>query len=87
MTEVLVIVPYEELLTQFEEAISKSEDHRVHFTTSFMYGTDTRDLERVTEYDVVVVRGMTGRAIKRKYPELTVVDIKMDAFDVSSALL
>ena len=30
---------------------------------------------------------MTSRALSEKYPETTIVDIKMDAFDVSSALL
>lgn len=87
MTEVLVIVPYEELLNQYKEAISKHAEQRVHFTTSFMYGTDERNLEKVSTYDIVVVRGMTSRAIRRKYHEITVIDIKMDAFDVSRALL
>ena len=87
MIEVLVIVPYEELLTLYKETISRVEEQRVHFTTSFLYGTDTRALEKVCDYDIIVVRGMTGRAIKRQYPELTVIDIKMDAFDVIGALL
>ena len=87
MIEVLVIVPYEELLTLYEETIARVEEQRVHFTTSFLYGTDTRALEKVCDYDIIVVRGMTGRAIKRQYPELTVIDIKMDAFDVTGALL
>ena len=87
MIEVLVIVPYEELLTLYEETIARVDEQRVHFTTSFLYGTDTRALEKVCDYDIIVVRGMTGRAIKRQYPELTVIDIKMDAFDVTGALL
>ena len=87
MIEVLVIVPYEELLHEYEEAIAKAHDHRVHFTTSFMYGTDARNLSRASDYDIIVVRGMTSRALSEKYPETTIVDIKMDAFDVSSALL
>ena len=87
MIEVLVIVPYEELLHEYEEAIAKAHDPRVHFTTSFMYGTDARNLSRASDYDIIVVRGMTSRALAEKYPETTIVDIKMDAFDVSSALL
>ena len=87
MIEVLVIVPYEELLHEYEEAIAKAHDPRVHFTTSFMYGTDARNLPRASDYDIIVVRGMTSRALSEKYPETTIVDIKMDAFDVSSALL
>ena len=87
MIEVLVIVPYEELLHEYEEAIAKAHDPRVHFTTSFMYGTDARNLSRASDYDIIVVRGMTSRALSEKYPETTIVDIKMDAFDVSSALL
>ena len=87
MIEVLVIVPYEELLHEYEEAIAKAHDLRVHFTTAFMYGTDARNLSRASDYDIIVVRGMTSRALSEKYPETTIVDIKMDAFDVSSALL
>lgn len=87
MIEVLVIVPYEELLHEYEEAIAKAHDPRVHFTTSFMYGTDARNLSWASDYDIIVVRGMTSRALSEKYPETTIVDIKMDAFDVSSALL
>ena len=87
MIEVLVIVPYEELLHEYEEAIAKAHDPRVHFTTAFMYGTDARNLSRASDYDIIVVRGMTSRALSEKYPETTIVDIKMDAFDVSSALL
>ena len=87
MIEVLVIVPYEELLHEYEEAIAKAHDPRVYFTTSFMYGTDARNLSRASDYDIIVVRGMTSRALSEKYPETTIVDIKMDAFDVSSALL
>ena len=52
-----------------------------------MYGTDARNLSRASDYDIIVVRGMTSRALSEKYPETTIVDIKMDAFDVSSALL
>ena len=87
MIEVLVIVPYEELLHEYEEAIAKAHDPRVHFTTSFMYGTDARNLSRASDYDIIVVRGMTSRALSEKYPETTIVDIKMDAFDVTGALL
>ena len=87
MIEVLVIIPYEELLHEYEEALVKAHDPRVYFTTSFMYGTDARNLSRASDYDIIVVRGMTSRALSEKYPETTIVDIKMDAFDVSSALL
>lgn len=87
MIEILVIVPYEELLLEYEKAISNSREPRVHFTTSFMYGTDARNLEKAEDYDIIVVRGITSRAIAKKYPEITVIDIRMDAFDVSSAFL
>lgn len=87
MIEVLVIVPYEELLHEYEAAIAKANEPGVHFTTSFMYGTDARNLSRASDYDIIVVRGMTSRALSEKYPESTIVDIKMDAFDVSAALL
>ncbi|MGN0907906.1 MAG: sigma 54-interacting transcriptional regulator [Bullifex sp.] len=87
MVKVLVIVPYEELLSEYELAIERSFDPLVNFTTSFMYGTDARELEKASDYDIIVVRGLTSRALSLKYPEITVVDIRMDAFDVATALL
>ncbi len=87
MVNILVIVPYEELLSEYEAAIERSFDPLVRFTTSFMYGTDARELERASDYDIIVVRGLTSRALSLKYPETNIIDIRMDAFDVASALL
>lgn len=87
MVEVLIIVPYEELLESYEEVIAEVREPRIHFTTSFMYGTDARNLEKASDYDIIVVRGITSKALQKKYPELTIVTIKMDTYDVSMALL
>lgn len=86
MIEILVIVPYEELLSSYEEVISRVKESRVHFTTSFMYGTDARNLEIASKYDIVVVRGLTSMALQEKYPDMTIITIHMDSYDISVAL-
>ena len=87
MIEVLVIVPYEELLDDYRAEIEKANASGVHFTTSFAFGTAARSLEVVNGYDIVVVRGMTGLAIAKAYPELNIIDIHMDTSDIASSML
>lgn len=87
MIEVLVIVPYEELLDDYRAEIGKVNVPCVHFTTSFVFGTAARSIEAVNGYDIVVVRGMTGLAISKSYPELNIIDIHMDTSDIASSML
>lgn len=87
MIEVLVIVPYEELLDDYRAEIEKVNSSGVNFTTSFAFGTAARSLEVVNGYDIVVVRGMTGLAIAKAYPELNIIDIHMDTSDIASSML
>lgn len=87
MIEVLVIVPYEELLEDYRAEIKKINISGIHFTTSFMFGTAARSLEAVRGYDIVVVRGMTSLAIAKMYPDLNIIDIHMDTSDIASSML
>lgn len=36
-------------------------------------GTAARSIETVKDYDIVVAKGMTGRAIAKSYPELNLI--------------
>lgn len=87
MINVLVIVPYEDLLEEYRKAIKAVSVSGIQFTTSFIVGTAARSIETVKGYDIVVARGMTGRAIAKIYPELNLIDIRMDTSDIASAML
>lgn len=87
MINVLVIVPYEALLEEYRKAIKAVSVPGIQFTTSFIVGTAARSIETVKDYDIVVARGMTGRAIAKIYPELNLIDIRMDTSDIASAML
>lgn len=87
MINVLVIVPYEGLLGEYSKAIKAVSIPGIQFTTSFIVGTAARSIETVKDYDIVVARGMTGRAIAKSYPELNLIDIRMDTSDIASAML
>lgn len=87
MIEILVIVPAEELYDAFNNEINRISINGVNFTTTYAYGTDETKLSIVKPYDIVVVRGMTGRAVSRLYPEVTRIDIPMSSADVLEALV
>ena len=87
MIEILVIVPAEELYEAFNNEINRISINGVLFTTTYAYGTEESKLTMVKSYDIVVVRGMTGKAVSQLYPEVTRVDIAMSSADVLEALV
>lgn len=87
MIEILVIVPAEELYEAFNNEINRISINGVRFTTTYAYGTEESKLTMVKSYDIVVVRGMTGKAVSQLYPEVTRVDIAMSSADVLEALV
>ena len=87
MIEILVIVPSEELYDAFNNEINRITINGVNFTTTYAYGTEEAKLNFVKPYDIVVVRGMTGRAVSQLYPEITRIDIPMSSADVLESLV
>ena len=86
MINVLVVIPYPEIASNFERVISRLNVREVSFSTTFSYGTSDSSIESFGSYDIVVVRGMTYYAVRRKFPELHAIEIMMSNTDVLNAL-
>lgn len=86
MINVLVVIPYPEIASNFERVISRLNVREVRFSTTFSYGTSDSSIESFGSYDIVVVRGMTYYAVRRKFPELHAIEIMMSNTDVLNAL-
>ena len=88
MIEILVVIPYKEAEEAYKHAINRINVKEVHFTTILnVFGTDNRTLEVLKPYDIVVVRGMTSRAVSKLYPEINKIDISMTSSDVLDSIL
>lgn len=88
MIEILVVIPYKEVEEAYKHAIGRINVKEVNFTTILnIYGTDNRTLEALKPYDIVVVRGMTSRAVSRLFPEINKIDISMTSSDVLDSIL
>ncbi|MBQ2259106.1 MAG: sigma 54-interacting transcriptional regulator [Spirochaetales bacterium] len=88
MIEILVVVPYREVEEAYKHAINRIRVKEVNFTTILnIYGTDNRTLEALKPYDIVVVRGMTGLAVSKLYPEINKIDISITSSDVLDSIL
>ncbi len=87
MVEILVVIPDKELESAYSKVISRMKVKEVCFSTAYIYGTDKSVLEKAEGFDIVVVRGMTFRAIRKAYPEIHVIEIGMTSSDIFDALL
>lgn len=88
MIEILVVIPYQEVEDAYKHAINRINVKEVNFSTILnIYGTDNRTLEALKPYDIVVVRGMTSRAVSRLFPEINKIDISMTSSDVLDSIL
>ncbi len=86
MTKILVIVPYRELQDLFDKAISQADTSGLDIRTTHVYGTDPRKLEYLSDYDIIVARGITSAAIGRFFPNIHRVDITISSSDLVSAI-
>jgi len=86
MAKILVIIPYEEIRGEFEKVVSRYREDGIEFTLTCLYGTDPRKLFIVRNYDIVVVRGMTEKAVHSFYPDTFTVSIEINASDLLEAL-
>lgn len=88
MIEILVVVPYREVEEAYKHAIERINVKEVNFTTILnIHGTDDRTLKALSSYDIVVVRGMTSRAVSKLYPGINKIDISMTSSDVLDSIL
>jgi propionate catabolism operon transcriptional regulator len=85
MIRILVVVPYEELYDQVRSFVSTIDPHGLSFQLEHLVGTSAR-VVKLTDVDIVVVRGITGRAIARENPSIHIVEISISSSDLLTAL-
>ncbi len=85
MVSVLVIVPYEDIIPAYEEAVAAANASDIRFSMECFYGSDPSILSHLRQYDIVVVRGMTYHALRTMFPELHLIEINMSGADVMNA--
>ncbi|MBN2618971.1 MAG: sigma 54-interacting transcriptional regulator [Spirochaetales bacterium] len=86
MTNVLFIVPYDELFPLFYSEVNKINiDNNISITFKHIYGTDTDTLLSINA-DVIVSRGITAIAVAKYHPNSLVIQIPMSPNDFTEAL-
>ncbi|MCC8189205.1 MAG: sigma 54-interacting transcriptional regulator [Planctomycetes bacterium] len=85
MIRVVIIVPYPELQDKANEIVRANPDPGIVYEVTHTYGTAV-DSMNVGHADIVLARGLTQQAIKRKYKQLTVLDLTVGAYDVLRAV-
>ena len=86
MVSILVIVPYEDIIPEYERAVAAADVPDVRFSMECCFGTDPGMLAHLRQYDIVVVRGMTYHALRTMFPELHIIEINMSGADVMNSL-
>ncbi|MEG0754025.1 MAG: sigma 54-interacting transcriptional regulator, partial [Angelakisella sp.] len=85
MIRILLITPYEELHPIMEQYLKLQHIQNAEVDVTHIYGTDA-DLQKISKYNIVAARGITGKYIKNALPKINVVEIPMTSDDVVSAV-
>ena len=85
MVRILLIIPYKELIPVMREYVRKQHVKDVEIDIIHLYGTDA-DLKKLSKYQLVAARGITGMYIKNQLPQINVVEIPMTSDDVVTAV-
>jgi propionate catabolism operon transcriptional regulator len=85
MIKILVVVPYEELYTQVREYLGTLDTRDFIVELEHIVGTSDRYIKQ-RDADIVVARGITGRAMARENPNIHLVDISISSSDLITAL-
>ncbi len=86
MTNVLFIVPYEELFPLFYSEVNKIKiDNNISVDFQHIYGTDINKLKSINA-DVIVSRGITALATSKYHSNSLVIPIPMSPNDFTEAI-
>ncbi|MDR3077638.1 MAG: sigma 54-interacting transcriptional regulator [Planctomycetota bacterium] len=85
MIQVVVIVPYTELLAQAEEAVRAHARTGVKARIVHAYGTGVKRLD-FAKADIILARGLTRQALAREYPEAAVLELAVSGYDIIRAV-
>ncbi|GAB1482230.1 sigma 54-interacting transcriptional regulator [Treponema sp.] len=85
MIKILVVVPYEELYDNVHSYIMSLDTREFVVELGHLVGSGS-NVVKGCDADIVVARGITGRAIARENPKIHTVEIAISAGDLISAL-
>lgn len=84
--KILFIAPYKELVSMAEQAFQEQNIDN-DFELEVVLATRIEVLENMTEYpDVIIARGTTASASKKRYRQIPVVELLVSAYDVLKIL-
>lgn len=85
MVKILVVIPYKSVQEQMIYNISQIQNEGIEISTTHVWGTDDSVIAK-NDPDIVVARGMTYAAWKKKMPHKHIIEISMTSFDILNAL-
>lgn len=85
MIKILVVVPYEELYDSVRSYVMTLDTRDFIVELGHMVGSGS-NVVKGCDADIVVARGITGRAIARENPKIHTVEISISAADLIAAL-
>ncbi len=85
MIKILVVVPYDELYNRVQAYVQSLDTRDFVVELGHFVGSGA-NVVKGCDADIVVARGITGRAIARENPKIHTVEISISAADLISAL-
>lgn len=85
MIKVLVIIPYPELHEKAADALRENARPDIEYAITHHYGTNVDEMN-VENADIILARGLTHKALKNKYPDVTVLELSVGAYDALHAI-
>ena len=83
MTDVLLVVPYEQLQTQFEECVAQQDTQDISVDICHLRGSRFADID-LDQYHVIAARGITGYSIRENHPRVAFVEIAVTSVTFST---
>ncbi len=85
MIKVTVVVPHPDLRPQAEKALAEYAVPGVEYEIIHAYGTRV-EIMPVGGADIILARGLTQQALKRKFPDSAVLELTVSAYDLIRAI-
>ena len=85
MTDVLLVVPYEQLQTQFEECVAQQDTQNIRVEICHLRGSRFANID-LDQYHVIAARGITGYSIKENHPKVAFVEIAVTSDDILNTM-
>ena len=85
MTDVLLVVPYEQLQSQFEECVAQQDTENIRVEICHLRGSRFADID-LDQYHVIAARGITGYSIRENHPKVAFVEIAVTSDDILNTM-